>query len=96
MWNREHGTLIDTIEGHTASCNCVSWNPVQAFMFASAGDDHEIRMYIPCDVTNVDGQILVVLGTHPSCSWFAGADARRIGLFFSLGGLDLVGSISCV
>jgi WD40 repeat protein len=44
VWNREHGTLIDTIEGHTASCNCVSWNPVDAFMFASAGDDHEIRM----------------------------------------------------
>jgi WD repeat-containing protein 26 len=44
VWNREHGTLIDTLEGHTASCNCVAWNPVKAFMFASAGDDHEIRM----------------------------------------------------
>jgi WD repeat-containing protein 26 len=47
VWNREHGTLIDTIEGHTASCNCVAWNPVEAYMFASAGDDHEIRMYTP-------------------------------------------------
>jgi len=45
VWNREHGTLIDTIEGHTASCNCVAWNPVDAFMFASAGDDHEIRIW---------------------------------------------------
>jgi len=47
VWNREHGALIDTIEGHSASCNCVAWNPVEAYMFASAGDDHEIRMCVP-------------------------------------------------
>ena len=59
MWNREHGTLIDTLEGHTASCNCVSWNPVEASMFASAGDDREIRMYVPVSaiVDFLDGQM---------------------------------------
>jgi len=58
VWNREHGTLIDTIEGHTASCNCVAWNPVEAYMFASAGDDHEIRMYAPSSaLLTLDGRI---------------------------------------
>jgi WD40 repeat protein len=60
VWNREHGTLIDTIEGHTGSCNCVAWNPVEAFMFASAGDDHEIRMYTHLkNVLMSDGRIQV-------------------------------------
>jgi hypothetical protein len=62
VWNREHGTLIDTIEGHTASCNCVAWNPVEAYMFASAGDDHEIRMYTSWLASLIlDGQIQLLL-----------------------------------
>ena len=44
--------LIETLHGHGtgrngSSCvNAVAWNPVDAAMFASAGDDRKVRMYV--------------------------------------------------
>jgi len=51
IWHRENGTLIETLKGHghalgreTGCVNAVAWNPTNPGMFASAGDDRQVRM----------------------------------------------------
>ena len=47
VFHRERGTLIQTLEGHFGGCvNAVAWNPTDSCMFASAGDDKKVRMYV--------------------------------------------------
>ncbi|KZF20200.1 WD40 domain-containing protein [Xylona heveae TC161] len=46
IWNRESGTLVETLEGHASGCvNSVSWNPTDPCLFASAGDDKKVRIW---------------------------------------------------
>lgn len=44
VWNRDNQTLLEVLEGHQGRVNCVSWYPGKPMMFASASDDHSIRM----------------------------------------------------
>ncbi|KAH6572515.1 hypothetical protein BASA62_003343 [Batrachochytrium salamandrivorans] len=44
IWHSESGTLIETLGGHDSCVNCVSWNPTKS-IFASASDDHTIRIW---------------------------------------------------
>ena len=45
IWHKENGQNIEALRGHGPGCvNAVSWNPVNAGMFASAGDDRKVRM----------------------------------------------------
>ncbi|RCI07299.1 hypothetical protein CU098_011715 [Rhizopus stolonifer] len=44
IWNREHGTLLEALEGHENTVNCVSWCPTEPIQYVSAGDDHTIRV----------------------------------------------------
>ncbi|TPX33339.1 hypothetical protein SmJEL517_g03751 [Synchytrium microbalum] len=44
VWHREHGVLIEKLSGHTGCVNSVAWNP-RFNMFASASDDHTIRVF---------------------------------------------------
>ena len=39
IWNRETTELVAAISGHEATVNCISWNPQNLYMFASASDD---------------------------------------------------------
>ncbi|KAI8855164.1 WD40-repeat-containing domain protein [Chytridium lagenaria] len=44
VWHREQGTLLEVLEGHIGCVNGISWN-AQRNIFASASDDHSIRIW---------------------------------------------------
>ncbi len=45
IWRRASGKVLEVFEAHKPGCvNAVSWHPRDPRIFASAGDDHKVRM----------------------------------------------------
>ncbi|KAH9624346.1 hypothetical protein KSS87_012409 [Heliosperma pusillum] len=47
IWNRQKSEPIEVLSGHSMTVNCVSWNPGNPQMLASASDDHTVRIWGP-------------------------------------------------
>lgn len=46
VWARHSGALVDVLPGHSGAVNAVAWHPTRC-MFASASDDHTVRVWAP-------------------------------------------------
>lgn len=49
IWHRHTGEALFALPGHSGVVNSISWSPQDDTMFASASDDHTIRIWRPAN-----------------------------------------------
>lgn len=45
IWRRADGALLEVLRGHSGPVTAVAWSPAQHGLFASASDDHTVRIW---------------------------------------------------
>ena len=50
IWHTPSGKLLAALKGHSGTVSCVAWRPGNREMFASASDDHTIRVWCTHEV----------------------------------------------
>ncbi|KAF3895165.1 putative Catabolite degradation protein [Trichophyton interdigitale] len=71
IWHKENSRLVESLEGHVSGCvNAVAWNPADPGMFASAGDDRKVRVWMrqPCLGTSSGNKSRRSIRSNPSSS----------------------------
>jgi len=57
VWRKENGALVEVLPGHSGIVNCVAWNPTNPYMFASAGDDRNVRIWSKAPQPQLKGKM---------------------------------------
>jgi len=57
VWQRENGSLVEKLPGHSGTVNCVAWSPKHSHLFASAGDDRLIRIWSKASQSQSKGKV---------------------------------------
>ena len=61
IWHRHSATLLEVLPGHSGAVNAVCWSPRHC-MFASASDDHTVRVWEPGSSSRSRGGVGAVGG----------------------------------
>ncbi|KAH7079739.1 WD repeat-containing protein 26 [Paraphoma chrysanthemicola] len=52
IW-RSNGLLIEALDAHIGCVNSIAWHPTDPTVFASAGDDHKVRIWKPASAAPI-------------------------------------------
>ena len=58
VWHSKREKPVAVLTGHTRTVNCVSWNPKDPSLLASASDDGTVRIWGPVGRTRTGGKYL--------------------------------------
>lgn len=53
IW-RSNGLLVEALDAHLGCVNSIAWHPTDPSVFASAGDDHKVRIWKPSRAPNME------------------------------------------
>ncbi|CUS10601.1 unnamed protein product [Tuber aestivum] len=83
VWRKENGALVEVLPGHSGIVNCVAWNPTNPYMFASAGDDRNVRIWSKAPQPQLKGKMKGVCSqSHKRDPGCLPESSKQLGLIF--------------
>lgn len=80
IWHFKREKPVAVLSGHTRTVNCVSWNPRDIYMLASASDDGTVRLWGPITRNSKSGKWSKICKMRLYDFYFDG-----VAIFFFLG-----------